>query len=99
MIRVTRLGQHGGHAAQQLGQDGPGVPPGTDQRTVRHGPHDVGVSGHGGAGLMGGEDRFDGGGGGLHGEVEVGAGVPVGDRIDVDGVDGRPLPAEGLQGQ
>lgn len=48
---------------------------------------------------MGGEDRFDGGGRGFHGQVEIGAGVPVGDGIDVDRVDRRPLPAERFEGQ
>ena len=37
-------------------------------------------------------------GGGLHGEVEIGPGVPVGHGVDVERVDLLAGPAEGVEG-
>ncbi len=98
-VRPAPVGEHPGHAAQQLGQDRAGVAARADQGSVRHGAYGVGGGGCGGPGLVGGEDGFDGGGRGLEGQIEVGAGVTVRDGIDVDRVDLRALPPEGLQGQ
>lgn len=99
MVRVVPVGQHPRHAAQQLRQDRAGVPAGADQRPVRHGPYGIGEGGHGRAGLVPGEDRFDGSCRGLHRQIEVGPGVPVRDGIDIDRVDRRTLPAQCFQGQ
>ncbi len=93
MIPVTAVGEDGRHAAQELGEDGPGVAPGAEEGAVGHGPH-----GLGGVRSGGGEDRFDGPVRGFRRQVEVGAGVPVRDRVDVDRVDLLALPSEGVEG-
>lgn len=99
MVRVVSGGQDPRHPAQQLGQDRAGVAAGTDQGAVRHGPYRVGRDGRGRSGLMGGEDRFDGLGRGLDGQIEVGPGVPVGHGVHIDRVDRLALAAQRLQGQ
>lgn len=71
---LTAEREHLGQAAQPLGQDHPGVALGADQRAPGAGRHRAAELGFG---LLG-EAPFDGLGGGLHGEVEVGAGVPSG---------------------
>lgn len=96
---VTRRGEDLGHAAQQLGEDRAGVAARPDERPVGHGAYRVGEGGPGGAGLVGGEDGLDRLGGGLDGQVEVGAGVAVGHRIDVDGVDVLAGAAQGGEGE
>jgi hypothetical protein len=92
-------GQHLGHAAQQLGEDRPGVPAGTDEGAVRHRPGRVGErrAVRAGRRRVPGEDRLDGRDGRLHGQIQVRAGVPVRDRIDVDRVDLLTRPPQGLE--
>ncbi len=93
------VAEYVGHAAQELRQDRPGVPAGSHQGSVRPGPYGLGQGGppcavgHLGEGL--GEAAV----GRFGGEVEVGAGVRVGDRVDVDRVDVLAGPAQCGQGQ
>ncbi len=109
---ITPGGEHLGHAAQQLGEDRAGVAPRADQRAVRHGAHGVGqrgpgVSRRGPAVLAPGpavhlvrrEDGLHRGDGGLDGQIEVRAGVPVGDGVDVDRVDLLARPPQCAQRQ
>ncbi len=90
--------------AQQLGEDGAGVPAGAQQGPVRHRPDHRGRLGlpggaePAGAGLVGREHRLHGRGRGFGGQIQIGAGVTVRDRIDVDRVDLLALPAQRLQG-
>ncbi len=88
-----------GHPAQQLGDDGAGVAAGADEGAVGHGADGVGQAGCGSGGGVAVEGGLDGAGGGFEGQVEVGAGVAVGHRVDVDRVDPLALPAERFQGQ
>ncbi len=57
---VGAVGQHLGHAAQQLGQDRPGVAAGADQRAVRQGAYRLGEAGPVAGGRVAVEDRVDG---------------------------------------
>ena len=77
--------------ADDLRGDDPGVAPGAEQRAVRERLRDgaqVGVR----------RQREDGGAGRLDGEVEVGAGVAVRDRVDVERVDLLAGAAESQRG-
>ena len=77
--------------AHQLAEDHPGVAAGPEQGAVggrAQGAQEVTV-------VRTGLDLLQGR---LHGQVEVGAGVAVRDRVDVEGVDLLPGPAERRQG-
>ena len=82
-----RGGQHLRQPAQQLRQDGTGVPPGPHQRAVRH-------RGHRGSHVRrrSADRLLDR----LHGEQQVGAGVAVGHRVDVEVVDLAARRGQGL---
>ncbi len=95
---AARGGQGLGGAAQPLGQDDAGVAAGADQRAPGHradGMAEVRAV----AVLRFGEAALDGGGGGLDGQVEVGAGVAVRYGVDVECVDLLAGLAERAQGQ
>ncbi len=95
------VGQHLGHAAQQLGEDRPGVPAGADERPVRHRPDGIGERGPFGARprRMAREHRLDRRDRGLHGQVQVRAGVPVRHGVDVDRVDLLTRPPQRLESE
>ena len=82
-------------AADELADDDPGVAAGGEQDGPLEGAallHEGGLAEDAG-GLVGRDDLVDGG---VEGEVEVGAGVAVGHREDVEGVD---LGAPGREGR
>jgi hypothetical protein len=86
--RLTVGGEHLGHAPQQLREDRPGVAARPYERPVGHRAGGVGQRRFPlGQGAVSVEHRLDRGDGGLHGQVQVGAGVPVGHGIHVDRVD------------
>ena len=64
-----------------------------------HGAEGLGEVGGVAGGGVAVEDGVDGLGGGFHRQVQIGAGVAVGDRIDVDRVDFLARPAQRLEGQ
>ena len=68
-----------GHAHQEMGQHHPRVAPGAEHRGAGHG-----VRGDRKRRVA---ERPEGVGDGAKGQAEIGAGVPVGDREDVDAVD------------
>ncbi len=84
---VLLLAQDLRPAAQQLAEDHPGVAPRTEQRTRGEGVGHLGQPG-----VV--RQALDRRGGGLDGEVEVGAGVAVRHREDVEPVDLVALLAE-----
>ena len=74
--------------ADQRGQDHPGVAAGAEQRAPgERGERRAHVRRRRRGGRVPADRVEQGGAGGLDGEVEVGAGVPVGHRVDVERVD------------
>jgi hypothetical protein len=82
-IHGVTAAQAVGQAPQDLGQDDPGVAPGAHERAVYDRLLHAGVVGP----LEPGHHR-------LQGQGHVGAGVAVGDRVDVEPVEPLPVPAQ-----
>ncbi len=77
------------HAAQELGKDDAGVPPGSHEGPVSDGVADPGQ-------VAAGLDALELADHGLEGEGHVGAGVAVRHRVDVQSVDVALVQPEGV---